>query len=168
MTLTDAFLSHRRSLVRNATRILHDPQAAEDVAQETFIQAQRAVERGAVEHIEALLYKISRNLALNWKRCCDRRNRLENGSASEDIENIADPVASVENALLHRQRLQHLEDAMASLPDRARKVWILSRLEKWPYPKIAAHLGVSPGTVFNDLKHAHAHCLEALAKIDRS
>jgi RNA polymerase sigma factor (sigma-70 family) len=64
--------------------------------------------------------------------------------------------------------LRHLHEAVAKLPQRARTVWVLSRIEKWSYPRIAEHLGVSPNTVFNDLKLAHAHCVEALAKIDRN
>ena len=39
---------------------------------------------------------------------------------------------------------------------------VLSRIQGWPYPKIAAHLGVSPNTVYNDIRLAMAYCLDAL------
>lgn len=168
MTLTDVFLNHRKSLIWSVLRIVRDPQAAEDVAQETYIRARKAIENGPVEHVEAFLYQTARNLAINHKRRNDMRSSIEREDVLEDdIEKIAVVAPSQESALIHRQRLQYVDAAIAKLPQRARTVWLLSRIEKWPYPKIAEHLGISPNTVFNDLKLAHAHCLQALAKIDR-
>jgi RNA polymerase sigma factor (sigma-70 family) len=166
--LTDVFLSHRKSLIWSVMRIVRDSQAAEDVAQETYIRASKAIENGPVEYIEAFLFQTARNLALNHKRHRDMRNGIEREDVSEDdIANVAASIPSPETALIHRQRLHCVDAAMTRLPERARTVWLLSRIEKWSYPKIAEHLGVSPNTVFNDLKLAHAHCLDALAKIDR-
>ncbi|WP_443089270.1 RNA polymerase sigma factor [Xylophilus sp.] len=149
-------------------RIVRDSQAAEDVAQETYIRASKAIENGPIEHVEAFLFQTARNLALNHKRRCNMRGGIEREDVSDDdIANVAASIPSRETALIHRQRLHCVDAAIAKLPERARTVWLLSRIEKWPYPKIAEHLGVSPKTVFNDLKLAHAHCLDALAKIDR-
>lgn len=149
-------------------RIVCDPQAAEDVAQETYLRARAAIERGPIDHIEAYLYRTARNLAINHRRRRDFRGRIERDDVPEArLASIAAPTRSQEDNLLHQQRLRCLDEAVAKLPERARRVWVLSRVEKWPYPRIAAHLGVSPNTVFNDLKRAHAHCLEALAKLER-
>ncbi|MFK0276141.1 RNA polymerase sigma factor [Ensifer sp. NPDC090286] len=167
-SFTDIFLSNRMALIRSVKRIVADPQAAEDVAQEAFVRVSRAVEGGSVEHVEAFLFQTARNLALNHKRSRQVRGEIERGDVCEtDVENVASTAPSQEAELLHRERLQQLQAAMAKLPERAQRVWALSKIEKWPYPKIAEHLGVSPNTVFNDLKMAHAHCMEALARIDR-
>ncbi len=167
-TLTDVFLNHRKSLIWNVMRIVRDSQAAEDVAQETYIRVRKAVENGPVEHLEAFLYQTARNLAINHKRRHDMRSSIEREDVSDDdIATVALSAPSQESALIHRQRLQYVDEAIAKLPQRARTVWLLSRIEKWSYPKIAEHLGISPNTVFNDLKLAHSHCLQALAKIDR-
>ncbi|WP_411033687.1 RNA polymerase sigma factor [Shinella sp. BYT-45] len=167
-TLADIFLSNRKSIMWSVMRIVRDPQAAEDVAQETYVRARRAIDNGPIEHVEAFLYQTARNLAINYKRRQDMRGRIERDDVSEaDLENVASSAPSQETDLIQRQRLQCLNEAVARLPQRAQTVWLLSRMEKWPYPKIAEHLGVSPNTVFNDLKLAHAHCLDALAKIDR-
>nr|WP_210347921.1 sigma-70 family RNA polymerase sigma factor [Agrobacterium rosae] len=166
-SFTEIFLSNRRALIYSIMRIVRDDQAAEDVAQEAFVRVSRAVETGAVEHVEAFLYRTARNLALNYRRSNQMRGGIERDDVSEsDLENVASPLPSQETTLIHRQRLSHLEEAIRQLPHRAQTVWMLSKVEKWPYPKIAAHLGVSPNTVFNDLKMAHAHCMEAMVKID--
>lgn len=168
VTLADIFLTNRKSIMWSVMRIVRDPQVAEDVAQETYVRACKASENGTIEHVEAYLYQTARNLALNYKRCHDMRGRIERDDVPHaDAENIASPMPSQESDLIHRQRLQLLNEAIAKLPQRAQTVWLLSRIEKWPYPRIAEHLGVSPNTVFNDLKLAHAHCVDALAKIDR-
>lgn len=167
-TLADIFLSHRRSLIWSVMRIVRDPQAAEDLAQETYVRAVGALEKGAIEHIEAYLHQTARNLALNYRRRRDMRGRIERTDLPEEtIENVASGLPSAETDLIQRQRLRCLHAAIGSLPERAQKVWLLSRIEKWSYPRIAAHLGVSPNTVFNDMKLAHAHCVDALAKLDR-
>lgn len=166
--LTSIFLNNRKSIMWSVMRIVRDPQTAEDVAQETYVRARKALESGPIEHAEAFLYQTARNLALNHKRRQNMRNRVEGDDVPEaDVANIASPAPSQEADLIHRERLQRLNEAVAKLPQRVQTVWLLSRIEKWPYPKIADHLGVSPNTVFNDLKLAHAHCLDALAKIDR-
>lgn len=167
-SFTDIFLSNRSALLWSVLRIVGDHQAAEDVTQEAFVRVSKAVEGGTVEHVEAFLFQTARNLALNHRRSRQTRAEVErDGLPASDVENIASSTPSQEAELLHRERLRLLEEAITGLPERAQQVWILSKVEKWPYPKIAAHLGVSPNTVFNDLKMAHAHCMQALARIDR-
>ncbi|GGF71535.1 DNA-directed RNA polymerase sigma-70 factor [Azorhizobium oxalatiphilum] len=167
-SLADIFLSNRKSLIWSVMRIVRDAQIAEDLAQETYIRARKAIENGPIEHVEAFLHQTARNLALNHKRRDTMRGRIEREDLSEDqVANIASASPSQESQLIHRERLNAVHAAIAKLPQRAQTVWLLSRIEKWPYPRIAEHLGVSPNTVFNDLKLAHACCVEALARIDR-
>ncbi|MBB5753952.1 RNA polymerase sigma factor [Prosthecomicrobium pneumaticum] len=167
-TLADVFLSHRRSIMWSVMRIVRDRQTAEDVTQETYLRAQRAAEHAPIDHVEAFLFQTARNLALNHRRRQTMRGRIErDGVPDVDVANVASGVPSQEAGLIHRQRLHCIAETVSKLPPRARTAWLLSRIEKWPYPKIAEHLGVSPNTVFNDLKRAHAECIAALAKIDR-
>ncbi|MBK0022479.1 sigma-70 family RNA polymerase sigma factor [Ochrobactrum sp. S46] len=167
-TFTEIFLTNRKSLFWSVMRIVKDPQTAEDVTQETFMRVSKAAEIGAIEHVEAFLFQTAKNLALNHRRRQELRRRFETGDiAASDLANIPSLAPSQETGLIHRQRLSCIKDAIARLPQRTQNVWILSRIEKWSYPRIANHLGVSPNTVFNDLKMAHAHCVDALAKLDR-
>lgn len=149
-------------------RIVRDPQVAEDVAQETFIRARQAMEHGPIDHIEAFLHQTARNLAIDFRRRQLLHGSIERDDVAEnDVANVAASVPSPEASLIHSERLQLLDDAIRQLPERAQKVWYLNRVEKWSYPKIAEHLGVSPNTVFNDFKLAHGHCIAAMARIDR-
>ena len=82
-------------------------------------------------------------------------------------QQVACGSPSVEDRLLHRERLAQFMGAMEALPDRARRVWVLNRVEGMSYPQIAAHLGVSQGTVFNDMKLAMGHFVDALSRAER-
>lgn len=166
--LTAAFLNNRRSLMWSLMRIVRDPQIAEDLTQETYVRASQAMASGPVEHIEAFLYQTARNLALDYQRRNRMRGGVEHFGAMEaEMANIAADQPSQEAVVIQRERLKAFEDALSQLPARAQQVWRFSRVEKWPYPKIAAHLGVSPNTVFNDVKLALAHCQQALDRLDR-
>jgi RNA polymerase sigma-70 factor (ECF subfamily) len=166
--LNAAFLKQRVSLVWSARRIVGNADAAEDIAQESYLRARRALEIGQIEHIEAFLHQAVRNLALDHLRMRSVRLRFERyDAAAADIENVAADAPSSEDALVHRERLRRLEDALNGLPDRARRIWILNRLEGLSYPEIAARLGVSAGTVFNDMKLAMGHCLDAIERAER-
>ncbi|WP_348646502.1 sigma-70 family RNA polymerase sigma factor [Ciceribacter sp. L1K22] len=167
--LNDTFLSLRMSLIFSVMRIVRDRQAAEDLAQETYLRARKAIEAGPIEHIEAFLHQTARNLAIDHhRRQVLAGNVIRPDWSPDEVANVAADLPSPEDSLIHRQRLALLYEALSRLPARARRVWVLSRIEKWPYPKIADHLGVSPNTVYNDLKMAIGHCHDALAKIDRS
>ncbi|GLK69068.1 RNA polymerase sigma factor [Hansschlegelia plantiphila] len=168
-TLTAAYLSQRRSLMGSVMRIVRDTQAAEDVAQESYLRARRAMESGPIEHIEAFLHQTARNLALDHVRRRSIRERVERPDVpASDLENIPADGPSLEETVIQRERFRCFETALAGLPERARRVWTLNRIDGWTYTQIAAHLGVSANTVFNDMKMAMGHCLDALNRNERT
>jgi len=167
-SLTSAFLAQRHSLMWTLMRIVRDRQTAEDLTQETFLRARQAIEAGPIEHVEAFLHQTARNLAFDHARRHRLRSRFERGDATEgELAAVAADEPSPEAVVIQRERLRRLEQALATLPPRAQQVWHLSRVEKWPHARIATHLGVSPNTVFNDLKLALGHCHDVLERFDR-
>nr|WP_269214139.1 RNA polymerase sigma factor [Brucella pseudogrignonensis] len=161
------FQTHRRSLLWSVMRIVRDPQIAEDLAQETYLRARRAIEKGPVEHMEGFLHMTARNLALDHLRRKSSRAQIEAEGLDETVINdVASDIPSIEHAIIERQKLCWFNEALSGLPKRAQTVMLLSRIEEWSNVRIAAHLGVSERTVFNDLKLAMAHCREALARRD--
>nr|WP_244669830.1 sigma-70 family RNA polymerase sigma factor [Kaistia sp. 32K] len=149
-------------------RIVRDPQIAEDLAQETYVRAHKAIEAGPIEHIEAFLHQTARNLALDYLRRRKTRARVEtDGLSDEMLESIPADTPSLETEIMERERLRLFQAALATLPERVQQVVRLSRIEEWTNARIALHLGVSERTVFNDLKLAMAHCRDALARKDK-
>jgi RNA polymerase sigma factor (sigma-70 family) len=166
--LNDVFLKVRQSLIWSVMRIVKDRQAAEDLAQDTYLRARKAIDRGSIDHIEAFLHQTARNLAIDHQRRKSLVATIVTAEVPEiDTANIAADGTSPEDCLIHRERLVLLYEALGQLPQRAQTAWILSRVEKWSHARIAEHLGVSPNTIYNDLKTAIGHCHDALARLDR-
>ena len=167
--LTEIFLDVRQSLLWNVVRIVRDFQVAEDLTQETYIRATKAVDSGPVDNVEAFLHRTARNLALDHLRRRGTRARVEaEGLDTDHVQQIGQDIPSIEDVIIERQRLGHIAKALSGLPKRAQAVILLSRLENWSNRRIAEYLGVSERTVFNDLKMAMGHCRDALLKYDRS
>ncbi|MFH1558600.1 MAG: RNA polymerase sigma factor [Pseudomonadota bacterium] len=166
--MTAIFLTERRSLMGTVLRIVRDPQTAEDLAQEAYLRARKAIEQGPIDHIEAFLHQTARNLALDHERKRKTRDRYEKADVPVDqVERVPADVLTIEAALIERERLRQFDAALRELPDRARQAWALSQIEGWSYAQIAEHLGVSRNTVYNDVKSVIGHCHDALARLER-
>jgi RNA polymerase sigma-70 factor (ECF subfamily) len=131
----------RRRLVRLCAVISGEPAAAEDLAQETLLEAWRNAHKlhdpsGA----ESWLAAIARNVCLRDAR---RRGRdpvlLCDGAADERIDLDAD----VERAEL----LELLDRALALLPRETRQVLVQRYVDDAPHREIAASLGVTEDAV---------------------
>lgn len=164
-TFDTLFLRQRSALVGTLFRIVRCEQTAEELAQESYLRVACAIAKKPVEHIQAFLYQTARNLAFDHLRHEVVRRRVEVEPANAgSIMDVASDAASPEAEAIDRQRLALLEATLSTLPERARQVVLLSRVHEWPYPRIAAHLGVSPNTVYNDIRLAMACCLDAIAR----
>nr|WP_284701189.1 sigma-70 family RNA polymerase sigma factor [Rhodoplanes tepidamans] len=162
------FLAQRSALVGALTRIVRCEATAEDLVQESYLRVARAMAQRPVEHVQAFLYQTARNLALDHLRSTGVKRRVEVEPVDEEaFLDVPSEHPSPEVEIIDRQRLALFESVLADLPARTREVLFLSRIHGWPYPRIAAHLGVSPNTVYNDIRLAMAHCLDAMARAER-
>lgn len=161
------FLEQRSALIGTLVRIVHCRQTAEDLAHESYLRVAHAVADRPVAQIRAFLYQTARNLAFDHLRheAVRRRIEIEEADAGEILD-VASHLPSPETATIDRQRLSSLESLLAALPERTRRVLILNRVDGWPYPKIADHLGVSPNTVYNDVRLAMSYLLEKMNRLD--
>lgn len=133
---------------------------AEDVVQETMARAVAAQHAEAIGNMRAYLYKIAGNLSVDALRHRNVRERISGASLdSPEALSVHSPEPSAEQVLLARERKAAFEAALAGLPERQRQALVLNRIEGWPYPRIARHLGCSPNTVYNDIKAAMAHII---------
>ena len=165
--LSQVFLLYRRSLIGTALKIVRDRQTAEDLAQEAFIRAHKAAEIGSIRNLGAFLHRIARNLALDYERRRQVRERFEDRYASQnEIAAVPADSANAEETLMEKERFHQFDKALQSLPARAKRAWKLSQIDGWTYDQIAGHLGVSKNTVYNDVKLVMGHCHDVLKRLD--
>lgn len=142
---------------------------AADATQETFLRLLASAQRSLIENPQAYLFQTARNIAFDQERLQKRRAQVECPITNEKaVLNIPCDAPSPEMALIDKERMHLFEQALIGLPERARKVLLLSRMEGWSYPAIAEHLGISPNTVYNDVRLAMAHCMDVMTRPTRA
>jgi RNA polymerase sigma factor (sigma-70 family) len=129
---------HRSALVRFASPIAPSG-SAEDVVQDSFVKAHRALTGGdRPEKPRAWLYRIVRNTALN-----ELRDHRPNDHLDESYDGVEQPLEVAER---HRQ-VTALIDSLRGLPRAQREAIVQRELEGRGHAEIAASLEVSPGAV---------------------
>jgi len=141
---------------------------AADATQETFLRLLATAQRNLIENPKTYLFRTARNVAYDQQQLQRRRRQVECPITDEQaILNVPCDTPSPEKVLIDRERIVLFEQTLIGLPDRARKVMLLNRMEGWSYPVIARFLGVSQNTVYNDMRLAMAHCMSVMARFER-
>lgn len=148
-------LAHRAQLLRFlAAHGAGD--AAEDLFQELWIRVtQRPT--GPVANPLAYLYRAANNLMVDRYRA-ERQARQRDHAWSEARGGLDEraPEPVVEDILIAREELRHMDAALQALGERAARCFRRFRLDGVPQKQIAAELGVSLSTVEADLRRAYA------------
>jgi RNA polymerase sigma factor (sigma-70 family) len=148
---------YRRALVRYVSRLL-PPERAEDVVQQSFVNAYEAMHRGGAElNLRPWLYRIAHNTALNALR--------DRGLRHDELDERMDGVERPDQALERTQSLRELLVAVQALPERQRDAILLRELEGRSYGEIALALGVTDGAVRQLLNRARNSLRAAAAAL---
>jgi RNA polymerase sigma-70 factor (ECF subfamily) len=158
---------YQRRLMRLVSRIVHDPAEAEDVVQETFIKAFRALRhfRGDAAFY-TWLYRIGINTAKNFLVNQGRRPatasepELEQAGQGEG-EALRD-INTPESMLASKQIAQTVNEAMDALPLDLRTAIVLREIEGLSYEEISAIMGCPIGTVRSRIFRAREVIAEKL------
>lgn len=136
---------------------------AEDLAQETFIQAYRQLERFRGEAgFSSWLYRIAVNACLNWQKAKGRRERMHfQWTAEQRREQDASTAAEAGGTNL---LTQHLQNALMTLPAKQRAVVVLTVYDELSHAEAARVLGCSETTISWRLFVARRKLKRLLAK----
>jgi RNA polymerase sigma-70 factor (ECF subfamily) len=151
--LEHVMAEHESALLRYATRILRDPDAAQDVVQDTFIRFSRHCGNGArpPRQVRAWLYRVTHNGAVDHIRRESRLRRLHEKQA-EEIEHAAPP--GQRQNLDQEERLNMVLAAVRRLKPAEQQVVILRLQEGLSYKDIARITRRTEGNVGCLLHHA--------------
>lgn len=145
-------LAYRDRVVSFVTRLLHDEERAQDVAQDAFVRAYRALQTYDAERRRGLrlrswLFAIAHNLTRNAVRDAPPANeRLERADGSSHAA-LRDAAPGPESVTVQRETLRALDDAVKTLSPRLRPAFVLRYLEDLPYDEVAQVLAQPVGTV---------------------
>jgi len=143
--LEQLFRAHWNRAYRAALLVVGDAAAAEDIAQESFLAAVRALDRfDRRRPFGPWLHRIVVNRAIDWGRARALRRELA-------LDGVAEPVAAAE-AVRGGERTEELAGALASLVPEQRAVIVLRYLLDYTPGEIAELLDLPRGTVNSRLR----------------
>jgi RNA polymerase sigma-70 factor (ECF subfamily) len=152
------------------SRIVLNEADADDVAQEVFVRAYRALGRFRGDSkFSSWLYRIAVNRSLTHLKRKKRRAAAvdpSTGAREEVMASLAAPPPGPDEAVLAGERRAMVRAAVAELPARYRAVVTLFYLEERSYREVAEILGVPMGTLKTHLHRARALLREALENRD--
>jgi RNA polymerase sigma-70 factor (ECF subfamily) len=145
-------LKYQHKVVKLVARLLRDPTEAEDVAQEAFVKAYRAL--GSFRGDSAFytwLYRIAVNTARNSIASRQRRpldyeaelSESEQNNVAARLKHDDTPEATVLSEEIH----QTVNQAIEQLPEDLRTAIVLREIEGLSYEEIAAAMDCPVGTV---------------------
>ncbi|HSD36133.1 MAG TPA: RNA polymerase sigma factor RpoE [Rhodocyclaceae bacterium] len=159
---------YQRKLARLLSRMIRDAGEVEDVTQEAFIKAYRALPsfRGD-SAFYTWLYRIGINTAKNYLVSQGRRAPTSTGVDSDDAESMEDGdllrhVDTPERLMMTKQIGQTVNAAMDALPEELRTAIVLREIEGLSYEEIATVMDCPIGTVRSRIFRAREAISERL------
>jgi RNA polymerase sigma-70 factor, ECF subfamily len=159
---------YQRKLGRLLSRMIRDQAEVEDVVQEAFIKAYRALPNFRNDSaFYTWLYRIGINTAKNHLVAMGRRPRAVPEIEVEDAENFEDgdelrTIATPETELMSKQVAKAVNEAVEGLPDELRTAISLREIEGLSYEEIATLMNCPIGTVRSRIFRARETIAEKL------
>lgn len=164
-------IKYQRKILRLLSRMIRDPADLEDVAQEAFIKAYRALPQFRGESaFYTWLYRIAINTARNWLSSIGKRPSAPNAIESEDGEtfNETDSLSDIstpESMVASREIAETVNAAIEELPEELRTAIVLREIEGMSYEDIAQTMGCPIGTVRSRIFRAREAIAQRLRPI---
>ncbi len=159
---------YQRKLGRLLGRMIRDQAEVEDVVQESFIKAYRALPNFRGDSaFYTWLYRIGINTAKNHLVAMGRRPQVSNDIEIEDAENFEDgdelrTVDTPESELMTKEIAQTVNAAMEALPEELKSAISLREIEGLSYEEIASMMNCPIGTVRSRIFRAREAIAEKL------
>jgi RNA polymerase sigma factor (sigma-70 family) len=155
--------------------LMKDASEAEDVVQEAYLRAFRAIETLTGADIKPWLLAIVRNSA--YRRLAIRRRRSKVVSIDEafrfddegepGLDRIPDGAPNAEEQMLANADRSLAVEALGMLTPIYREVLVLREIEELDYRQIAEVVGIPVGTVMSRISRARAELRENFMKLSR-
>jgi len=151
-----AFEKHQLALKRFISRYLRNTQDIEDITQEAFLRAYKAEKTTEVLQPKSFLFRIAKNVAISELRSKSRKitDYIEDQEESSVLLN----EWTTEDEVMAQQKLGIHCEAVASLTEKCRRVYLMRKVYGMSHKEIAARLGIAQSTVEKHLMNGVKIC----------
>ena len=157
-------LPHERDLRLWLQRRVVSAADVEDIVQECYCRLAQLPNVSHVTMPRAYLFTMARNLAQRQLKRA-RVVRIEAMADADDSEWESD-LPSPERIAAARQELGRVQTALASLSERARRIFLMRKVEGLSQKEIAQAMGVSEAVVENEASRSLRAVLKLLTEPD--
>lgn len=152
---------YQRDVYRLCYRYVNDHEDANDLTQDVFLKAWRAIGRFRGESsFSTWLYRIAVNACLNFRA-------LRRPATQELPESLADPVPGSLARAESDDEARRVRAAVVRLPEKQRATLILKVYHELTHEEVAGILGSTVGTVKANLFHALGNLRRLMAEEER-
>ncbi len=159
-------LKYQHRVIAIISSLVSDRDAAQDVAQDTFVRAWKAIDKFRGDSaFYTWLYRIATNTAKNWLVAQGRRPTQDvdiNDTEAPELKELSD-LATPDAVTNSQQLAAEIQRAMNALPDELNKAITLRELQGLSYDEIAAELDCPVGTVRSRIFRARDAINNAIA-----
>lgn len=143
---------YERALYYYILKMVSDHEQVEDLVQEAFVKAFDNLDTYSTNYaFSTWLYRIAKNHTIDYLR----KKKLKTLSIDSPVKTkdgememqLPDESASTDQGIIKKQRKQIVQQAIADLPEKYRKVIKLRHMEELSYKEIAKKLDSPLGTV---------------------
>lgn len=157
--LTALYLSERKRLERQIDRKVGCRSTASDLVQDIFLRLwEKTIEWKGDS--AAYLSRCARNAAIDHMRAEKTREAFLKGELPDPF---CEPPLSPQEILTAEQNFRHIEEVLASLPEKTRHIFLLNRVHGRSFSEIASVMGISSRAVAKHMARAVFACEDASA-----
>jgi RNA polymerase sigma-70 factor, ECF subfamily len=143
-------------LYRYAMVLVHNHAEADDLVQETYLRAFKAMSRLRQDsNLKAWLFAILRNVWLNQLRQRHTAPGIVEFDADE-VDIVVETSKDPHHQYVSKLEREHVREAIQQLPVEFREIVILREYDELSYQEIAALVGCPAGTVMSRLARARS------------
>ena len=158
--ISKAFMEQQRPLKAFISRFIRGPQDIDDIAQETFIRAFLAEQKGDIQHPKAYIYRVARNLAFETlaKKSIQLTSYIEDSCDQSLLQSGED----TEHKAIVMEKFDRVKVAIAEMPPQCQRVFIMHKVYGFKYKEISQQLGISVSTVEKHMMTGLKKCRQSM------
>ena len=148
---------YQRRVVGVAQAVVHNPDDAVELAQETFVRAYENLAKfESRSSFSTWLYRIAANLAIDFRRREGRHTVLRGEEAENELDRLPSPRGNSFQETARGELNRRINDALNELTPEHRAVILLREVEGLSYDEISDALDCPRGTVMSRLHYARS------------
>ena len=149
--LTDFYKTRHQQLQKYLFRQVRSQDVADELTQETYVRFLKQSENNEILDLNAFLFTIAANLVRDYYRNIKREQQREFVPLDPEFP---DSKLGTEDILVKQALEVELQQAIASLPEKTKEIFLLYRVDGLSYKQISERLNISERTVEYHLRQA--------------